>query len=160
MLSKLLIPLLLVHQITADGCGVCQPESNTACHSENTFSICMDGKATADIIPCPKDFYCTDGKFTCYENEQPICKPKANDEVTQPPTTTEKVWEPVDFCTSAGDGEYANKDDPTCKTKIYCYLGGTGKYQYEIYPCGTKKPYFDEALGKCAAQKPEHCIDS
>ncbi|KAL7734076.1 hypothetical protein ACLKA6_011761 [Drosophila palustris] len=74
MWSKLFIILLLVHYLSAS-CDICQ-SGRAACHSENTYSICIDGVPTRTDITCPVGYTCTGEKFICYkksEGYKPIC---------------------------------------------------------------------------------------
>ncbi|XP_070070703.1 integumentary mucin A.1 isoform X2 [Drosophila takahashii] len=82
---KALVSLLLVQYLAAT-CDVCQSASKVACHSETTFSICYDGVPSYDLLPCPKDYYCTDGFYTCYLNADPVCKSETT--TTEIPTTS------------------------------------------------------------------------
>ncbi|XP_039229422.1 integumentary mucin C.1 isoform X2 [Drosophila yakuba] len=87
MWLKALVLLTLIGYVAAQ-CNVCQSASNVACHSETTFSICYDGVPSYDLLPCPKDFYCTDGFYTCYENADPVCQTENDSTTTEIQTTT------------------------------------------------------------------------
>ncbi|XP_032573604.1 integumentary mucin C.1 isoform X2 [Drosophila sechellia] len=87
MWLKALVLLLTIRYLAAT-CNVCQSASNVACHSETTFSICYDGVPSYDLLPCPKDFYCTDGFYTCYQNADPVCKTEEDTSTTEIQTST------------------------------------------------------------------------
>ncbi|XP_034481371.1 uncharacterized protein LOC117787036, partial [Drosophila innubila] len=89
MWSKLLITLLLVHYLSAT-CDVCQ-SGKAACHTENTYSICIGGVPTRSDITCPVGYTCTGEKFICYlkaDGYKPICESGST-----PPTDSRKTTE-------------------------------------------------------------------
>ncbi|XP_023174153.2 uncharacterized protein LOC111601681 [Drosophila hydei] len=142
MWVRLIITLVLVQYLNGE-CDVCQV-GRAACHSENTYSICVNGKASNKVITCPTNYVCTGEKYICYPESHydPICKPVVDLDA---------------YCTATGKPDnYVNKDDPTCKTFIYCFKNGaTGLLQGEIYECSTKKPYFNGT--GCDSVKPDFC---
>ncbi|XP_016973372.1 probable endochitinase [Drosophila rhopaloa] len=87
MWLKALISLLMIQYLAAT-CNVCQSASKVACHNETTFSICYDGEPSYDLLSCPKNFYCTDGFYTCYQNADPVCKSEEDTTTTEILTTT------------------------------------------------------------------------
>ncbi|XP_051860444.1 salivary glue protein Sgs-3 [Drosophila albomicans] len=87
MWLKLLVSLLLVQYLNAV-CDVCQT-GKAACHSKNTYSICINDVPTYNVITCPDGYTCTGDKFICYPEEdgyEPICNPE--DSITSDTTTT------------------------------------------------------------------------
>ncbi|XP_030243083.1 uncharacterized protein LOC115563757 [Drosophila navojoa] len=142
MWLRILVSLVLVQYLNGQ-CDVCQT-NRAACHSQNTYSICINGKASKNIITCPTNYVCTDGKYICYaeSHNDPICKP---------------VVDLNAYCNAIGKPDnYENKDDPTCKTFIYCYENGsTGRLIGLLKTCSNKKPYFNGTA--CDTAKPDFC---
>ncbi|XP_062134719.1 integumentary mucin C.1-like [Drosophila sulfurigaster albostrigata] len=99
MLLKLFISLLLV-QYSIAICDVCQ-SGKAACHSKNTYSICIAGVPTLNFITCPAGYTCTGEKFICYPESkgyQPICNPSDDGLTTQAstiPTTSTTLTTPT-----------------------------------------------------------------
>ncbi|KAL7734077.1 hypothetical protein ACLKA6_011762 [Drosophila palustris] len=156
MWSKLFIILLLVHYLSAS-CDICQ-SGRAACHSENTYSICIDGVPTRNDITCPVGYTCTGEKFICYkksEGYKPICI-SGDTDPTDPSSTPGSTTEDTDFkafCTSNGDGPFTNESDPTCKTYIYCF-DGIGK-SAKCLKINSKETWFNGQ--KCDLEKPVDC---
>lgn len=72
------------------------------------------GVPSNKYLPCPKDFYCTDGFYTCYLGATPVCD-STTTEIATTTTTTEAPWNPKDLCDAATKSTFfENKDDPTC----------------------------------------------
>ncbi|KAH8366811.1 hypothetical protein KR200_011781, partial [Drosophila serrata] len=149
---------LLAHNAMA-ACNECQSESNVACHSETTFSVCYDGVPTYKLLPCPDGFYCTDGFYTCYRGASPVCESTT----TTPPTTTtttEAPWNAEDLCNAATKSTFfENKDDPTCTTYISCSVSNTGVHSVKITTC-KENLYFDASLKICGPTKPDGCLEA
>ena len=99
MWLKALVLLLSIRYLAAT-CNVCQSDSNVACHSETTFSICYDGVPSYDLLPCPKDFYCTDGFYTCYQNANPVCKTEEDTSTTEIQTSSTTTPSPITTTTT------------------------------------------------------------
>ncbi|XP_055910905.1 mucin-5AC-like [Eupeodes corollae] len=86
MFFKIIISLGLVVFLvdyTYGTCGLCL-ENHVACHSENTFSLCVEGNPTDSYVKCPKDSICT--------NDPAVCVTKSNDDL-KPSCMTVKVPE-------------------------------------------------------------------
>ncbi|XP_043067216.2 salivary glue protein Sgs-3 isoform X1 [Drosophila bipectinata] len=152
-LWKALMTLLLVQRATAV-CNVCQSESNIACHSETTFSICYDGEPSYNLLNCPSGFYCTDDFYTCYENATPVC---TSEEDTT--TTTAAPWSADDQCQQQSKTTFVeNKDDPTCTTYIVC-LVEDGTYSTNVVSCKADT-YFNSNLKACTSTLPDGCVEA
>ncbi|XP_022221475.2 uncharacterized protein LOC111073474 [Drosophila obscura] len=148
--AVILVPLIFA-QYAASTCGVCQTVSQTACHSENTFSACMSGVPLSDIINCPPNYFCTDGKYTCYENADPVCKA---DEAS----TTVKPWTAEEGCQQATkSGFQTNENDPTCTTYLYCSVAADGTFESATIMKCKSNQYYDASLPGCTSTKPDGC---
>ncbi|XP_064547420.1 uncharacterized protein LOC135434688 [Drosophila montana] len=134
-------------------CDVCQTEVPVACHSETSFSICLNGIPTEDYIECPKDYHCTGQKYICY--------PKASGttncvtgSTTTPATTTVTPWDPVMFCKETQTAAwYTNELDPTCATYVQCYTDNN-EWTASVQECGSGFWFNGEY---CDNEKPENC---
>ncbi|XP_060659472.1 integumentary mucin C.1-like [Drosophila nasuta] len=120
MLLKLFISLLLV-QYSIAICDVCQ-SGKAACHSKNTYSICIAGVPTLNFITCPAGYTCTGEKFICYPESkgyQPICNPPDDGLTTQAstiPTTTTTSTAPTTTTTPITTATPRTTSTPTTTT--------------------------------------------
>ncbi|XP_068150069.1 LOW QUALITY PROTEIN: salivary glue protein Sgs-3 [Drosophila tropicalis] len=80
-------------------------------------------------------------------------------------TTTTTTLEPTTTTAAAWDAScaavtkvtlFANEDDPTCTTYIYCYLVN-GVFKPTVRTCSSSKPYFNPDIAKCDSTLPAGC---
>ncbi|KAM7357631.1 uncharacterized protein ACRADG_002906 [Cochliomyia hominivorax] len=64
-IKKLIILMICVLGSHGE-CDVCQSTNYVACHKENVYSLCINGKPTRDYITCPENYVCTPDPYVCY----------------------------------------------------------------------------------------------
>ncbi|XP_032587682.1 uncharacterized protein LOC116804395 [Drosophila mojavensis] len=139
----LLVSLALPQNLLAQ-CDVCQTEVRAACHSETTFSICINGAPSKDYIECPKDYHCTGGKYICY--------PKSTGEANCVPNNTPR--DPDTLCQETQTtNQLTNELDPTCATYIQC-ASINGVWRGRELKCPSET-WFNGKF--CTSPKPDLC---
>ncbi|XP_063698861.1 uncharacterized protein LOC134829616 [Culicoides brevitarsis] len=130
-------------------CGVCNAPGGYACLSQTTYSPCSAGTSINWPISCPEGTICyPTGSNTspcttmtwqqtqrCPTGSPPVITTSTT--ATTSMTTQAPIQSPHWFCRYNNPGYYANKNDVSCRTYIYCfwYFGMTG----QLMGCGGNR---------------------
>ncbi|XP_017058023.1 cell wall protein DAN4 [Drosophila ficusphila] len=144
-------------------------EDDPTCTTFITCTVSANGTHSTKVTSCKTNQYYDPSLKVCTSTKPDGCVEESTTTVattttvtttttvaTTSTTTTAEPWSAEATCSTVSKTTlFANEDDPTCSTFLYCYVA-SGSATALIKSCKTDQ-YFDATSKACSSTKPDNC---